>query len=73
MNNSELNIDQEKYPLVPSDPEIIPESTYWPIFLAFGITFFMWGYLLTLYVSIMGLICMIVALIGWINELNKEK
>lgn len=73
MEKTEINLNEEEYPLVASDPQIIPDPTYWPIVLAFGITFLFWGYLTSLYLSCLGLICMIIALIGWIKDLNNEK
>ncbi len=48
----------------------LPEPTYWPAVLAFGITLFAWG-LVTSYVIIgVGLLVFAVALAGWIGDLR---
>ena len=53
-------------------PEELPKPTYWPFFLAFGIVFIFWGILTNWFLSRMGAIVFVVALIGWIVEINKE-
>ncbi|MEO2073364.1 MAG: cytochrome c oxidase subunit 4 [Zunongwangia sp.] len=53
-------------------PEELPRPTYWPFFLAFGIVFIFWGILTNWFLSGMGAIVFVVALIGWIVEINKE-
>ena len=57
---------------VKAKPEVLPEPTYWPFFLAMGISFLGWGLLTTWLFSLVGLIIMIVSLIGWINILRHE-
>lgn len=57
---------------VKAKPEVLPEPTYWPFFLAIGITFLGWGLLTTWIISVAGLIVLIVSLIGWINILRHE-
>lgn len=48
----------------------LPEPTYWPAVLAFGITLFAWG-LITSYIIIgVGLLVFAVALAGWIGDLR---
>ena len=73
MDEPVYNINESEYPLQPSDPEIIPESTYWPLALAFGTTLLLWGFLTSLILSGVGLLCMAVSLAGWIGEINTEK
>jgi hypothetical protein len=73
MDKPAININEEEYPLQPSDPEIIPDSTYWPLSLAFGITFLFLGFLTSLMLSGVGLVIMAISLSGWIQELNNEK
>ncbi len=68
-----MKLNEDEYPPQPSDPEIIPDSTYWPLALAFGITFLLWGFLTSLIVSGVGFVFMIISLAGWIQELNYEK
>ena len=73
MDQSDINLQENEYPLHPSDPVIIPDSTYWPISLAFGVTLLFWGFITSLILSGVGLVCMVIALAGWIRELNNEK
>jgi len=53
-------------------PEEIPEQTYWPFYLAMGITFLAWGLLTMWEFSLLGLILIIISLVGWINILRHE-
>jgi hypothetical protein len=53
-------------------PEEIPEPTYWPFYLAMGISFAAWGLLTMWLISLTGLIIIIVSLVGWINILRHE-
>ncbi len=62
-----------EYPSQPAEPAEIPESTYWPFALAFGVTFLFLGFLTSLIVSGVGLLCMIIAIAGWIVEMKHEK
>lgn len=57
---------------VKAKPEVLPEPTYWPFFLALGLMFGGWGLLTTWYISVAGLAVFIVSLIGWINILRHE-
>lgn len=67
--NNYLNSSTEK---VKAKPEVLPEPTYWPFFLALGIVFLGWGLLTTWLISAAGFIIMIVSLTGWINILRHE-
>lgn len=51
-------------------PEHVPRPTYWPLVLAFGLTFFFWGFISTWIISAIGLVVFGVALTGWIGELR---
>ncbi|WEK21577.1 MAG: hypothetical protein P0Y49_10555 [Candidatus Pedobacter colombiensis] len=53
-------------------PEILPEPTYWPFFLAMGLAFMLWGLLTNWVILLAGSLVFIVALIGWINILRNE-
>ena len=53
-------------------PEKLPRPTYWPFFLAFGVSCLLWGVLTTWIISVIGAIVFTVALIGWINDLYHE-
>jgi hypothetical protein len=54
-------------------PEELPEPTYWPFYLAMGIMFLAWGLLTMWEFSLLGIIIMIIALVGWINVLRHER
>jgi len=73
MDEPVIKFNENEYPLQPSDPEIIPKSTYWPAVLAFGTTLFIWGFLTSLILSGVGVLFMGVSLAGWIVEINSEK
>ncbi|HVS96531.1 MAG TPA: hypothetical protein VHE54_08585 [Puia sp.] len=53
-------------------PAHLPEPTYWPFFLAIGVTFIGWGLISTWLIAAGGLIVFIVSLVGWINNLRHE-
>jgi hypothetical protein len=73
MDETVTNLNETEYPLLDAEPTTIPDSTYWPFALAFGIAFLFWGFLTSLIVSGVGFVCMIIALAGWISEMNHEK
>lgn len=58
--------------LYPARPEQLPEPTYWPLFLAIGITFIGWGLISFWIISVGGAIVLIISLVGWINILRHE-
>lgn len=70
MENSTIKI--EDLEVVKARPEKLPEPTYWPFYLAFGVTFMLWGLLTTWIISLTGFIIFCIALIGWINILRHE-
>jgi hypothetical protein len=53
-------------------PRELPESTYWPFYVAMGIMFLAWGLLTMWEFSLLGLILIIISLVGWINILRHE-
>jgi hypothetical protein len=63
---------KNEYPPNPADPQKMPEPTYWPVALAFGVLFIFWGLISTFYITGVGLIISAVATAGWIIELNHE-
>ena len=63
---------EQDYPLSPADPQEMPEPTYWPVALAFGVLFIFWGLISSMYISGVGLIISAIAIAGWIIELNHE-
>jgi hypothetical protein len=56
-----------------AEPNELPEPTYWPFYLAMGIMFLAWGLLTMWEFSLLGIIIMIIALVGWINVLRHER
>jgi len=62
----------ENLETVKAKPEKLPGPTYWPFFLAFGVTFMFWGLLTTWIISATGFLVFCIALIGWINILRHE-
>ena len=51
-------------------PETLPHPTYWPVTMAAGIIFFLWGTVTTLIISLVGLAMFAIALAGWIGDLR---
>lgn len=51
-------------------PETLPSPTYWPIVMAAGIVFILWGTVTTFIISLVGLVMFAVALAGWIGDLR---
>ena len=70
--------DYNKTPVTPEEdwekakPEVLPKSTYWPFFLAMGLTFTVWGLLTTWVIITAGILIFFIALFGWINQLRHE-
>ncbi len=71
-NRKENNYMNSSVAKVKAKPEVLPEPTYWPFFLALGIVFLGWGLLTTWLISLAGFIIMIISLTGWINILRHE-
>ena len=53
-------------------PEHLPKPTYWPLLLALGLTFMLWGLLTSWIIGAAGLLLFGIALAGWINILRHE-
>ena len=53
-------------------PEVMPQSTYWPFILSLGIILVLWGIVINLIMSAVGLVVLLVALSGWIGVLRSE-
>jgi hypothetical protein len=71
MNENQLPEDQqEKFN---ASPEELPDPTYWPFYLAMGISFLAWGLLTMWEFSLLGLILIVISLVGWINILRHER
>lgn len=69
IKNDNLETSDE-YPMYPADPQVIPEPTIWPIGLAFGLLFVIWGLIASLGLTIAGVLVTGVSLAGWISDLK---
>lgn len=53
-------------------PARLLQPTYWPMVLALGISFLLWGLISNLIISAIGGVLFILALANWIAELRHE-
>ena len=51
-------------------PDHVPRPTYWPAVMGLGVTCLFWGVVTTYVISAVGLVLVVIALAGWIGELN---
>lgn len=72
MNLEELNKHADQYPLGDPKPVNLPELTFWPFMLAWGVLFFFWGLITSLIITGVGVVLMAVSVTGWVQELNHE-
>ncbi len=72
MEEAKLNYSSEEYPPYPAEPRAMPESTFWPIILAFGVVLIFWGLITSLIITGVGVIVLGISLAGWIQDLNHE-
>jgi hypothetical protein len=54
-------------------PQKLPEPSIWPVTLALGITFLVWGLVTSLIITGVGLALFAVALAGWIRDIRHER
>jgi len=52
--------------------EELPRPTYWPIAMAVAITLIAFGFVNALLITIIGIVLLVVALIGWIGDVRDE-
>jgi len=71
MEEEKLKQTSETYKLNPAVPEELPKPTFWPIFTAFSVTLFFWGFITSLIISAVGVVSIGVSLYGWIMELKR--
>jgi len=67
MHADDRTTTHQDYPLSAAVPEELPEPTFWPIALAFGITLLFWGFLTSLIISAVGVAVSAVSIAGWIG------
>lgn len=53
--------------------DLLPEPTIWPVVLAFGVVFGLWGIILHTFFFGIGLLLAIIALAAWMNILFHER
>lgn len=56
----------------PAAHPALPRPTTWPAVMAFGITMLAWGFVTTFYISLVGVLVILLAVGGWIGELLHE-
>src|SRR5690242_15386856 len=56
----------------PVEHEHLPEPTYWPAVMAFGITLLVWGIVTTWIITVVGVVIFALALVNWIGELLHD-
>jgi hypothetical protein len=54
-------------------PEKLPEPGVWPVTMALGITFLVWGLVTSLIITGVGVALFTVALAGWIRDIRHER
>jgi hypothetical protein len=54
-------------------PAELPEPCVWPVTLALGITFLVWGLVTSLIITGVGVALFAVALAGWIRDIRHER
>jgi hypothetical protein len=54
-------------------PEKLPEPGVWPVTMALGITFLVWGLVTSLIITGVGVALFAVALAGWIRDIRHER
>ena len=50
----------------------LPSPSYWPIVLAFGLPFIAWGLIFNLWFCVLGAICVVAGIYGWVMEPSTE-
>ncbi len=58
--------------LPPMPREALPEPTYWPITLALGLMFLLWGIVTSTIFSAVGLVVTVVAVRGWVHDIRMD-
>ncbi len=71
-DSSEAKPDADDGWLPPMPDEALPEPTYWPITLAFGLMLLLWGIVTSYIISIVGFVITVIALRGWIHDIRKD-
>jgi len=72
MNLDELKKHEEQYPLNDPTPSKLPDLTFWPFILAWGVLFFFWGLITSLIITAVGVLIIAISITGWVQDLNHE-
>lgn len=56
-----------------AEPQKLPKASYWPFFLALGLTLLFWGILTGWIIGGSGLLVFFISLSGWIKDMNHEE
>ncbi len=54
-------------------PANIPPATYFPAATAFGITLFLWGFITSPVLLVVGLAVLVVSIAGWMGEMRHDR
>jgi hypothetical protein len=54
-------------------PQKLPKSGVWPVTMALGITFLVWGLVTSLIITGVGVALFAAALAGWIRDIRHER
>lgn len=72
-----INTRESKYE--PADfvgeakPKKLPKATYWPFFLALGLTLILWSIETGWMIGLSGLLIFLISLFKWIKDINHEE
>jgi hypothetical protein len=72
MDDNSIQINNDEYPLNPSEPQEMPASTLWPFTGALGVLFIFWGLITSFIFSCVGIVLLGIAILGWISDLEYE-
>ncbi|MEO6627638.1 MAG: cytochrome c oxidase subunit I [Aquihabitans sp.] len=50
----------------------LPSPSYWPIVMAFGMPFIAWGLIFNMWLCVLGGICVVAAIYGWLMEPSTD-
>lgn len=53
-------------------PETIPESTYWPAVMSFGIMLLAWSVLGNWPMACAAIVIIVISVVGWVRELYND-
>lgn len=69
-SSSSTNLPETAPGWKPLPMEELPHPTYWPITMALGIVFMLWGIVTSFIISGVGIVLFVIALVGWIGDIQ---